>query len=229
MLYVRIGIILIAVVFLIFAIRALSQAVAGKTYRADIMYNVGRQQAAVAKRVAYMRGALFLLIALSLALIFAFLPSGSAPTEVVVESTVPMTDSTPTSLSPTAQPSPSATLTVAVTPTPDDAPLPAPVALTAVPTATNEPTVTITPTVTATPFITPTVRVNSPNGLYLREAPAGVEEVELLSDGTVLTVLDGFEQVGELAWQRVRTPAGNEGWVAVSFTTSEEPTATPSP
>jgi hypothetical protein len=33
----------------------------------------------------------------------------------------------------------------------------------------------------------------------------------------VLTVLAGREVVDGFEWQQVRTPAGNEGWVAVEF------------
>lgn len=88
-----------------------------------------------------------------------------------------------------------------------------------IPTATPQPTNTPTPqtpTATSTPVVETAV-VNSPNGLWLREAPGGTQEVELIPDGTVLTVLAGKETVDDLEWQQVRTPAGNEGWVAVDF------------
>jgi hypothetical protein len=62
-----------------------------------------------------------------------------------------------------------------------------------------------------------TAVVNSPNGLWLREAPGGTQEVELIPDGTVLILLPGLETVDGTEWQQVRTPAGNEGWVAVEF------------
>jgi hypothetical protein len=62
-----------------------------------------------------------------------------------------------------------------------------------------------------------TAVVNSPNGLYLREAPGGTQEVELIPDGTILIVLEGREVVDGLEWQQVQTPAGNVGWVAVDF------------
>jgi hypothetical protein len=88
-----------------------------------------------------------------------------------------------------------------------------------IPTETPEPSETPspeTPTVTSTPDIDTAV-VNSPNGLWLRETPGGTQEVELIPDGTVLTVLAGREVVDGFEWQQVRTPAGNEGWVAVEF------------
>ncbi len=88
-----------------------------------------------------------------------------------------------------------------------------------VPTETPQPSETPTPetpTATSTPDVDTAV-VNSPNGLWLREAPGGTQEVELIADGTVLIVLAGRETVDDLEWQQVRTPAGNEGWVAVDF------------
>jgi hypothetical protein len=88
-----------------------------------------------------------------------------------------------------------------------------------IPTETPPPSETPTPetpTVTSTPDVDTAV-VNSPNGLWLRERPGGTQEVELIPDGSVLTVLAGREIVDELEWQQVRTPAGNEGWVAVDF------------
>jgi len=87
------------------------------------------------------------------------------------------------------------------------------------PTDTPSPTETptpSTPTATSTPDVDTAV-VNSPNGLWLREAPGGTLEVELIPDGTVLTVLSGLERVDGVDWRQVRTPAGNEGWVAVDF------------
>ena len=59
--------------------------------------------------------------------------------------------------------------------------------------------------------------MSSPNGLYLREAPGGSQELELIADGTELILLDGSETVDDLEWRQVRTPAGNEGWVAADF------------
>jgi hypothetical protein len=88
-----------------------------------------------------------------------------------------------------------------------------------IPTETPTPSQTPTPqtpTATSTPDIDTAV-VNSPNGLWLREAPGGTQEIELIPDGAVLTVLPGRETIDDLEWQQVRTPAGNEGWVAVDF------------
>lgn len=94
-------------------------------------------------------------------------------------------------------------------------------------TPTIEPTrVTLTATVAATATATNTVTrvptggaavVNSPNGLWLREAPGGTQQVELIAHETELELLPGRETAGEFEWQQVRTPAGNEGWVATEF------------
>jgi hypothetical protein len=88
-----------------------------------------------------------------------------------------------------------------------------------IPTETPTPSITPTPPM-PTPTFTPdvdTAVVNSPNGLWLREAPGGTQEIELIPDGTVLVLLPGLETVDGTEWQEVRTPAGNEGWVAVDF------------
>lgn len=88
-----------------------------------------------------------------------------------------------------------------------------------IPTETPTPSITPTPP-TPTPTNTPdvdTAVVNSPNGLWLRETPGGTQEVELIPHGTVLTLLPGLETIDGTEWQQVRTPAGNEGWVAVDF------------
>jgi hypothetical protein len=75
---------------------------------------------------------------------------------------------------------------------------------------------TETPAPTDTPVV-PSATVNSPNGLWLRESPGGTQELELIPDGTALILMEGVETVENQGWQQVRTPAGNEGWVAVEF------------
>lgn len=122
----------------------------------------------------------------------------------------------------TTVPTPSRTSTPVMTPTR------APVSTRDLSTATSTPRPTspiptlpptATPTASATPSATPlpTAIVNSPNGLYLREAPGGSQEVELIADGAILTLLSGQEQAGDFVWQYVRTQVGNEGWVAIDF------------
>jgi hypothetical protein len=86
-------------------------------------------------------------------------------------------------------------------------------------TVTSAPTSTTPAQVTATPAA---AVVNSPNGLWLREAPAGTQEVALIAHETVLELLPGRETVGDLEWQQVITPSGDEGWVAVEFLIYQE-------
>lgn len=128
-------------------------------------------------------------------------------------SQMPTPTPTPT-LAPTPSPSPTLTLT----PTPTQTASPGPGEITATPTNPAF-TPSPTPTETATPTVTPppTAFVNSPNGLYLREAPGGTEQVELLSHQSSLILLSGVVTVDELVWQEVLTPAGNQGWVAAAF------------
>ena len=70
----------------------------------------------------------------------------------------------------------------------------------------------VTPEPSATAELA-TALVTSPNGLWLREAPGGNEQLELIPDGTSLTLLPGVEEVDGATWQQILTPAGNEGWV----------------
>jgi hypothetical protein len=81
-------------------------------------------------------------------------------------------------------------------------------------------TATLTPTVTATATQTPapeSALVNSPSGLWLREAPGGTQQLELLDNEARLELLPGHETVDGVEWQQVRTPSGNEGWVAAEY------------
>jgi len=165
-------------------------------------YGVQQQEARQSMLVDYYRGGFLLLLALILFGIsgISLVRSGSQeePTSVPVNNpvtpTLPPHTSTP-ALSPTV-------VTPASSPTsPINSPTPA---------ATDTATPTQTPVV-------PSAVVNSPNGLWLREAPGGTEELELIPDGTVLELLAGLESVDGAEWQLVRTPIGTDGWVAVEF------------
>lgn len=113
----------------------------------------------------------------------------------------------------------------------------APAAETAVPEATNSPTpvpfpeaqITVLPTIPPAPTLTPiptstpeptpqTAVVASGVGVYLRQDPAiTAPELEWLLDGTQLVVLPGEANADGYVWVLVRTPEGNEGWVATDF------------
>ncbi|UCC53617.1 MAG: SH3 domain-containing protein [Anaerolineaceae bacterium] len=57
----------------------------------------------------------------------------------------------------------------------------------------------------------------SGNGLTLRVDPGG-DEIAVLPDGSVLTVLDDVPvESGGFVWRKVRVVGGEEGWVAQDF------------
>ncbi len=91
------------------------------------------------------------------------------------------------------------------------------------PTAMATPDVDI-PTPTATPIVCRAiVDGTSGNGLTLRDVPGG-EEIAILPDGSVLTVLeDEPQESGGLVWRKVRLVGGDEGWVAQDFLTIRAP------
>lgn len=114
---------------------------------------------------------------------------------------------TGTSLPPTA--------TETATQTPAATPTETPERVT--PTGTSSPTPLPTVTLTETPAPL-TATVSSGVGVYLRAEPDTTgAELEWVLDGTVLVVLPGRVQGPEFEWQQVRTPSGNEGWVALPF------------
>mgnify|MGYP001815372274 CR=1 FL=1 len=91
------------------------------------------------------------------------------------------------------------------------------------PTATATST-EVDPTATATPIICRAiVDGTSGNGLTLRDVPGG-EELAILPDGSVLTVLDDAPaESGGFNWRKVRLVGGDEGWVAEDFLTIRAP------
>ena len=133
----------------------------------------------------------------------------------------------------TATVAPTATMTATATATATSTLTPAFVITEATATPTN-PAVTpsATPTLTATPTPTspPTAYINSPNGLYLREAPGGTQQVELIAHQSAVILLAGFVTVDELNWQEIQTTLGNRGWVAADYLIYPgTPTPTPEP
>jgi hypothetical protein len=166
-------------------------------------YGVERQEARHDTLISFARGVVMVILALILLAVFGLSPrpESAPPTVDLSETPLPTLLATaaatigPTETLPPAQeagPSPTSPL-----PTPTDTPL-------------------ITPEPSATAELASAV-VNSPNGLWLREAPGGNEQLELIPDGTILTLLPGVEEVDGAAWQQILTPAGNEGWVATEF------------
>jgi hypothetical protein len=87
------------------------------------------------------------------------------------------------------------------------------------------------PTVTPTPTVDPNVPTATPtpivcraivdgtagSGLTLRDAPSGTE-VAILSDGSILTLLDEEPvEANTFTWRKVRTASQEEGWVVEEF------------
>ncbi len=91
------------------------------------------------------------------------------------------------------------------------------------PTETAEPDL-VEVTETPTPVVCRAiVDGTSGNGLTLRVNPGG-EEIAVLPDGSVLTVLDDApEESGGFSWRKVRVVGGEEGWVAEDFLTVRAP------
>ncbi len=123
----------------------------------------------------------------------------------------------------TPAPSPTMSETITTTTTPSASPtvlLPSPsptAALLLSPTATETAVPSPSPTITPPPAPL-TATVSSGVGVWLRATPSTEgEQLEWVLDGTVVTLLPGQETGEEFTWQQVRTPVGNEGWVAVPF------------
>lgn len=180
------------------------QGIQNRQTRSNTDYGVAKQEARHQSMIAFIRAG----FALGLALIL-----------LAVYGVIKLPDPTDNN-SQLEQPVASRTATATATEIIQQV-LPSPIGGTVSETPTS-PVLTFTPTPTVTPEPTPTpvvivATVNSPNGLWLRERPGGSEEVELIPDGTELVVLEGRETADDIEWQQVRTPTGNEGWVAVDF------------
>lgn len=205
---------LINLLMLLFAgasvVAAIVSALAGLGLRSRVAssaYGVGRQEMRRTMHVAFIRALGFGLLALIFLAVYGL---SARPDDVL--STEPNTDFTPPAVaSPTLEAEPTNTRAVA-TATPTTEPVRATATLPA-----GSPTPEITPTVSITPTPEPSAIVIAPAGLYLREAPGGTEELELIAEGTSLVLLPGRETVDDLEWQQVRSPSGLEGWVAADF------------
>jgi hypothetical protein len=186
------------------------------------MYAVGRQEALQGAKVGFLRAVVLLVVGVILlaisGLTLAF-GDGEAVTSTATataRSTTLATLTRPASPTPLFSPTPTTDPTIAAA-TALAPPPGTPVVSTPPSAATAGSTTTPPASPTITPTSPPSAVVNSPVGLYLREAPGGIQEVELLGDGTVLILLPGRTTIDGQEWQEVRTPSGLEGWVAVEF------------
>jgi hypothetical protein len=121
-------------------------------------------------------------------------------------------------------PTPTLTSTPTLTPTLTSTPVP--------PTATLTPTLTLTmtptPTLTLTPTPTPIlaiVRADLPEGVRFRAEPGG-ETIGFLANGTPLILLAETVEKDGIAWEKVKTLEGTEGWIVQELVL--QVTATPS-
>lgn len=169
-------------------------------------YNVGKQEAIKSSRVNLVRAAI--------ALIFALIILGA----IGIRSSFPLRSPavTATSAAPTPRPTIAATI--------------APTATERIITVEPSPTIPL-PTATATPLPTATntpapltATVNSGVGVWLRSTPGvETEQLEWLLDGTLVTILEGRENVDDLEWVQVQTESGAVGWVAADFIVINQP------
>lgn len=215
------------VVALLFVVRA----IVGRHRIGQQAYGFGRQEVRQSIQRDFIYG--FVLLVVGLVLMSAFGMSLSvagdepAAATATIRATAPVTTTAQPAVTETVEmtASPSGTATTVVEP---DTPTPI-----ASSTPEDTPT-TVKPTATMTITLPATATVNSEVGLYLREAPGGTQELELLPHQAVLVLLPGREFAADGSeWQQVRTAAGNEGWVAVQFiiyydgTPGAEPTDLP--
>ncbi|MFW6042267.1 MAG: SH3 domain-containing protein [Chloroflexota bacterium] len=223
----NIAILLLGALFVIAAIVAVLSGLQARGSLPSAAYGVGKQETRRSMQVAFFRAAVFGILALILFGVYglSLAPEDMLSTEPEPGATLALeaTATTPAAES-TATPTATETAAQDVIEEGDDQP---PVETTDA--ATSAPQVeaaTETPTVEATPTITPTpvpiAVVNSEVGLYLRPEPGSDGELELLADGTQLTLLGEQQTVEEVEWERVRAPSGNEGWVAVDFITYQQ-------
>jgi hypothetical protein len=175
------------------------------------IYGVGQVEAARSMKIDMARGIAAIILGLILLGVYGL---SSRPAEAIIEAT-PEPTAVPevsTDVPDTAVPGPTATTEI-----------PTPVSATLVPTET--PTVEPTPEPTELPPTEAAVTavVTSEVGVWLRGTPSTEgEQLEWVLGGTILTVLPGQQTADDFDWQQVRTPAGNEGWVAVDFIQIDE-------
>ncbi len=194
LIFTLIGVTVLVAVFFIF------RAVQARSQSRREAYGVGQQEARRSMQIDLARGVAFVFVGLILLGVYGL---NFRPAESLVE---------PTKLPPTQRPT-TGVVTAVPSPTTDlpttEPTRPAPtITASSIPEPTEEP---------ATPAPR-TVTVISEVGVWLRGAPSteGVQ-LEWVLNGTVLTLLPGRETADNFEWQQVRSPDGNDGWVATDF------------
>jgi hypothetical protein len=181
-------------------------------------YGVARQEAVHSMKVDLLWALAGVVLAGIVWAAYVLLPLDSNSDEAPVNFVEPQATVTPVEVM-TLTPKPTA---VSTQPPAANTPAPQETAVSS-PTNTPEPTATDTPEATATPA-QQTAVVTSGVGVWLRAEPGTEsEQLEWVLEGSVLVVLDGEAESDDYTWQRVRTPQGNEGWVATEFITFINP------
>lgn len=193
-----IGISVIAASYFIF------RAIRSRSRTSREAYGVGQQEARQSMQVNITRGVGFIFLGLILLGVYGL---SSRPVDLEPELQL----NTPTKIASTS--------TARILPTPTITAIL--LEFTSTPTKAAAPA-TVTPTPEATeppPTSAPqTAVVISEVGVWLRGTPGtDGEQLEWVLNGTILTLLPGLESVDDFDWQQVRTPDGNEGWVATDY------------
>jgi len=184
-----------------------------KSRHSRASFGVAQQEARLAMRVEFVRGITAALVGL---ILFALVGLSARP-----PNEAPVPSATPATSTPEVRVTATTTSTATIPPVAIEATAGTPALLspTAPPTATTS-EVTNTPIplpATETPTAEPeTAIVTSEIGVWLRATPSTEgEQMEWVLQGTTLILLPGLETADDFDWQQVRTPDGNEGWVAV--------------
>ncbi len=205
---------LLALISLIAALSFLLKAL-GKRRRVDNqVYGVGQVEMRRAMKIGFLRAIVVAVVGAILLVVWSILLSVTN-----VEFSMPALGGN----TPVPSPLPAETVTIppALSATPTKmVPSPSPtkeMLLTMTPTITETAVPSPTPSITPSPA-PPTATVSSGVGVWLRATPStDGEQLEWVLDGTQVILLPGKETGEEFTWQQVRTPTGNEGWVADSF------------
>lgn len=205
---------LLGLISILGAVYFLFRAVTARGRSGKASYGFGQLEARQSMQVDFARALIAFVVGLVFLAVYAvgLAGGGAAPEPAFV---------------PTLSPTETAVPPVTATSAADAAPttVGATATVTPVPFPTSQVTVvaTATPPPTAVPTNTPepepdTAVVTSPVGVYLRAEPStSAPDVEWLLEGTPLVVLPGEAQADNYSWIFVRSPEGNEGWVATDF------------
>ncbi|MCP4424045.1 MAG: SH3 domain-containing protein [Chloroflexi bacterium] len=172
-------------------------------------YGVGQQDARRSMQIDIVRGAAFVFVGLILWGVYGL---SARPAETTLEPTTPPPTTVPTARAATSTQTPPSLLPTETPPVLEPTQKPTQPPPTATPSPEPEPTQEPTEPASRTAVVISEV------GVWLRGAPSSQgEQLEWVLNDTTLTVLPGRETADDYEWQQVRSPGGNEGWVAADF------------